>query len=194
VTHVDVEFSDQITLQSRLPEPLAHRGQITLISSNGSTVRTKDFGVDPLPTADFGPAPVPRMPSYDEATDPSNPLDTLTERRVARGLCVVLLQGVFSKVAREVFPLEFDEPLDIDGRGFLHKGTFTATPRGLRLDRLGGIRTVYAALDGRVPWLRPRARRYEGQLGTFQAIRVGEVLPVGSFAFVDHAFIRIDEV
>jgi hypothetical protein len=92
----------------------------------------------------------------------------------------------------DVFPLEINEPLDVDGQRFVRKATFTAVRTGLRLDRLGSIGTVYACLDGRIPLLPGRARRYERTMGTFQEIKPGEILPVRSFAFFDHALIRID--
>ena len=105
---------------------------------------------------------------------------------------MVLFAGVHSTRALDVFPLEFNEPLDIDGQRFVQKATFTAVRTGLRLDRMGSLGTVYACLDGRIPLVSGRARRYERTMGTFQAIKPGEILPLRSFAFLDHALIRID--
>jgi hypothetical protein len=51
---------------------------------------------------------------------------------------------------------------------------------------------VYAQLDGRIPMVPRRARKYEKSLGTFQEIKVGGILPLRSYAFFDHALVRID--
>lgn len=206
VTHVDRTYSDEITLRRTAPEP----SRPILVSSNGTTVRTEDVSAGSLQgmagDLGFGRSPTkpvmePPIPFTDDAiapTDPDSPADTLNQRiepgRSVQGLCVVLLKGVGSNRTLDAFPLELGEPLDIDGKRFSHKGTFTAVRTGLRLDALGSIGTVYASLDGRIPLLPGRTRRYERTLGTFQEIRVGEILPLRSFAFIDHALIRIDAV
>lgn len=110
------------------------------------------------------------------------------------GLCVVLLGETAVGVPIDAYPLEYGEPLDVDGPELSHPATFTATPHGLRLDSLGGLKGVYQRLEPRSRRIQWRRLRTERELGTFQALAPGEYIPAGSLALIDDVLIRVDAV
>lgn len=91
-----------------------------------------------------------------------------------------------------LYRLELGEPFDVDGPNLEAPGTFTATVDGLRLDSLGSLEGVYRRVmrdQKPVPYRRLRVIR---ELGTFQALAPGELVPLGCMAILDRVLVRIE--
>jgi hypothetical protein len=155
----------------------AHARQITMVTPGASPTTN----VEPLMT-----------PDEVEATIPGSGDGEVV------GLNVVLLgtpeYGVrFSDDA--CYVLELDEPFDVMGEGLDCPASFTATENGLRFDcggDLGGAVFVRASGSERAD--EARALRFERDLGMFQALTEGEVIPPGSMAIIGTALVRIDPI
>lgn len=178
--------SEEITLLSGGAAPV-HSDQITVISDNPGTDPHAHPPAELLETHSEPPTKV----NLQTTTGYTQPLPVGDSLR-GTGLCVLLLETDQSTEPNQLYPLEYGEPLDVDGPELTHPGTFTATPEGLRLDSLGGLRGVYLRLDPRSPRTPWRRLRTERDLGTFQALAPGESIPPGAMAYIDDILIRVD--
>ena len=183
ITNLDGWLSEEITLS----RPIQLNSQeLTLLPANDETDTREEKAFqmvfEELASTHSEGIPAPTL------------ANTISENRGELGMCVVLLGDASAVEPLAIFPLQLGEPLDVDGPELIRPGTFTATPAGLRLDARGGLRDIYARLDGHHRAVQGRRLRHEPSLGTFQAISLGEVVPYGSFAFIDDALIRVDPV